>query len=573
VADDGRVDWLATPALDSPPAFAAILDPEKGGTLELAPTVPFETERCYVERSNVLTTTFKTADGAVRVTDSLNVGTAGRLPWGELARRVECLAGRVPMRWRVAPGDRFGTCRPWASCRRGQPVIRLGDQHVVVRAFDVGEPQVTGLRVEGSFDAEAGRPSGLLSFAYTDKEPVYLSLRDHIESRLDETVRSWRKWCGLIEYDGPWKEEVVRSALTLKLLIFSPTGAIAAAPTTSLPERIGGDRNYDYRYSWIRDSAFTIDALIRLGLHEEVHGALSWLLSTVEQTAPELHVFYGLDGRTASDLNELDLRGYRDSRPVRAGNSAETQRQFGNFGDLLEAIWYYVQGGNLLDETAGHTVRQLADQVCDVWQYEDSGIWELDQQRHYTVSKMGCWVALDRAVRLVEEGEVAARHVERWRQERDAVARWVNDRCWSEDRGAYTFYADGTALDASVTLAARNGFREVAGDRLLPTLRAIREELADGPLLYRYSGMRDQEGAFIACSFWLAEALAVAGRVEEGAELLEQMLGLSNDVGLYSEERDPSSGELLGNFPQGLSHLSLVNAATGIARARGGQRR
>jgi GH15 family glucan-1,4-alpha-glucosidase len=571
VARDGQVDWLAIPAMDSPPAFAGILDPDVGGAIELRPTVPFDVDRCYVERSNVLQTTFRTRDGVVRVTDSVNFGATGPLPWGELARRVECLSGEVPMSWSVRPGNRFGNAEPWAETRNGSPVLTLGDQHLLVLPFDVGEVIVDARGLGGEFTAGRDMQSGLLVLTYTDREPMFRSRRAAIETRIEHTIRTWQGWTQGVVYEGPWRDQVLRSALALKLLVYVPTGAVAAAPTTSLPEWIGGDRNWDYRYAWVRDSAFTVDAFVRLGLHEEMHEALAWLLRCAEQTSPELHVFYTLRGRVADRTTEVDLRGYRDSRPVRAGNTAEEQLQLGNFGDLLESVWYYVREGHLLDEGAGQMLAGIADRACDVWRREDSGIWELDHQRHYTISKMGCWVALDRAVQLAEHGQLPAAHIDRWRNERSAVRAWVEEHCWSAERRAFTFYAGSDALDASVLLAARNRFCSPDDKRLLATLEAVRDELADGPLLYRYSGMRGHEGAFVACSFWLVEALAKVGRVDEAAELMEGLLALGNDVGLYAEEMEPGTGAFLGNFPQGLSHLALVNAAS-VPELTGGPR-
>ena len=569
VARDGRIDWYALPTLDAPPVFAAVLDPNHGGEIALAPDGRYEVERSYLDGTNVLQTTFRTPDGVVRVTDVLAVGSAGPLPWGELTRRVECLAGEVSLSWSVRPGTRFGRARPWVTRRFGVPVLTLEDQHVAVLAFDLGDVQTDHHRVHAGVRLRAG-DIGLLALVSTDREPIRLPGRQELERRLDGTVREWSEWVSRLEYDGPWRDEVVRSALTLKLLIFAPTGAIAAAPTTSLPEQVGGSRNWDYRYSWIRDSSFTIDALIRLGMHEEVHAALSWLLDTIAETAPQLHVFYGLDGQVTEGESEVPMRGYRGSQPVRSGNGAADQLQLGNFGDLLESVWLYVEQGNAIDESTTSTLAAIGDRVCHVWRSPDAGIWELPQQRHYTISKMACWVALDRLVRLAECDQIASPHVDRWRAERDEVHAWVEQHCWSDRKGSYTFYAGGDDLDASVLLAARTGFADPAGDRMATTIEALRRELGEGPLLYRYTGMREQEGAFVACSFWLVDALARAGRDEEARTLMAELLDRANDVGLFAEEIDPATGSMLGNFPQGLSHLALVTAAASVQRNAGG---
>jgi GH15 family glucan-1,4-alpha-glucosidase len=562
VARDGRIDWWAVPTLDSPPVLAALLDPADGGFFDLAPTEDFEVTREYVEDSNVLATTFTTAGGAVRVTDALNVGVAGRLPWLELVRHIEGLSGRVPMRWRFEPGTRFGTARPWTRSEREATVLHVGDQHLALQAFDAGEPQIGAHSVAGEFTTDAGS-TGLLVTVATDHEPVFLPSRDHVAARLLRTVEAWRVWCSEIDYDGPWVDDVRRSALALKLLLYAPSGAIAAAPTTSLPERIGGDRNYDYRFAWIRDASFTLDAMMRLGLTEEVHAAVSWILDTLTETAPDIHVFYKLDGRADQTESEIDAPGYRGSAPVRVGNGAAKQSQLGTFGDLFEMIWLYVGDGHIIDADTERLLISLADHCCDHWRQADAGIWELEEQRQYTISKIGCWVALDRAVRLAEADQVLCRHIDRWRNERDEIHRWVDEHCWSKRKNSYTQYAGSDDLDAAVLLMARNGFAD--GPRLESTIDAIQQELSCGPLLYRYTGMIGKEGAFVACSFWLAEALVQVGRVDEARDLISSLFEQANDVGLYAEEIDPDTGEFLGNFPQGLSHLAAINAVTTYA--------
>ncbi len=567
VAGDGRIDWWPIPAMDSPPAFAALLDPSRGGYLVLTPAIAFTASRRYLPQTNVLETVFRTAEGCVRVTDALAVGAAGPLPWEELLRRVEGIDGEVPMRWEVAPGSRFGSAQPWTSQLDRATVIHLGDQHLGVMGFDIGEAQVSLHRVAGAFTATAGS-TGLLAVTSSDSEPLFLPERRDLEMHLDRTITRWREWSSCIGYEGRWRESVLRSALALKLLLYSPTGAIAAAPTTSLPERVGGEKNWDYRYMWVRDSAFTVDALINLGLHEEVQGAVSYLLEVVRESAPDLHVFYTLEGQVPQSHQELDASGYRNSVPVRSGNGAATQTQLGTFGDLFDTMWRYVHCGHLLDPPTGRLLAELADRCCDIWSRPDAGIWELPANRHYTISKMGCWVALDRAARLADEHAIATEHAERWRAQADEIRAWVNEHCWSEAKSAYTFYAGTDDLDAATLLAGQTGFDR--GSRLAGTIAAIRRELSDGPLVYRYSSMQDEEGAFLACTFWMVNALAQLDRKAEAAALMEEAIQLTNDVGLLSEQMDPGTRQMLGNFPQGLSHLALINAATSLDRCRAG---
>jgi GH15 family glucan-1,4-alpha-glucosidase len=388
-----------------------------------------------------------------------------------------------------------------------------------------------------------------------------------VYQRVDETVEWWHRWDRRIHYEGRWAGPVRRSALALRLLTSGTTGAILAAATTSLPERIGGTRNYDYRFAWVRDMAFTIGAMVDLHMEEEVHRSLSWLVSTVRRTAPDVHVFYTLGGDVAAACAAVPARGYRDSRPVLSGNKAERQTQLESFGALFDPIWSYAGQGNDLDDATADMVADCAHRVCDIWMRPDAGLWELTDLRHYTASKVGCWTALDRAVRLAEIGQVASRHADRWAHERDAIAEWVRRHCWSDAKGAYTFYAGTDDLDASTLLGARVGFDR--GERMSSTVDAVRKELGRGPLLYRYSGQEDEEGAFLACSFWMVQALAEVGRVREAAALMDELADLANDVGLYAEEMDPAARCMLGNFPQALTHLALVNAAVAVGRATG----
>jgi hypothetical protein len=566
---DGAVDWWALPAMDGTPVFGALLDPVRGGRLSVRPVADFEVSRRYPDEGGVLETTFVTADGTVRVTDSVNLGLGGMLPWAELARRVEAIDGAVPMRWVVVPGDRFETTAPFVPARCDTPLIRAGGQQIALVTDQVGAPRRCPGGFTGEFTARPGTP-GLLAVAATTREPTPVPPPDAVARRVENTARHWTEWRGLVDYDGPWRAAVVRSALVHKQLTLSSTGALQAAATTSLPERIGGSRNYDYRYSWVRDTAFALDALTSLGLRGEVHATLSFLLRSVAATAPDVHVFYTMDGRAGSgETSQVPLwQGYRGSSPVQVGNGAALQRQLGAYGDLLETVHRYVTHGNVLDAGSGRLVAQVADQVCRQWGEDDAGLWELSSVRPYTSSKIGCWAALDRAVRLAEAGEVPDVSVPRWRETAQEIRAYVDASCWSPAKDSYTFYAGTDDLDAATLLAARTGFCTGDDPRLHGTVEAIRRELsAGGPLLYRYSGMQEQEGAFVACSFWLVEALTVAGRLDEAREVMDGMVGYANDVGLFSEEIDPATGELLGNIPQALSHLALIGAAVRYTRA------
>jgi GH15 family glucan-1,4-alpha-glucosidase len=483
----------------------------------------------------------------------------------ELVRLVREVRGRVRMRYSLLPRFDFGLGETTLSRRDDAILAAHGSQTMAFRAWGAGDADISAGAVTGEFEVGAG-DTALLTCAFVDDQPVPLPPREEIEVRLERTADAWRRWISFHSYDGPWQEAVTRSLLALKLLIDAQTGAIAAAPTTSLPERIGGDRNWDYRYAWVRDSAFTLDALGAAGYREQVHASLSWALAASRRTHPRLDPFYALHGDVERAETKLELDGYRGSRPVRKGNRAAEQLQLGCYGNLLETIELYVRHGNALDEATRVQVGEIADEVCRIWGNLDSGIWELEELRHYTISKINCWVALDRALKLAADGEAPRDRMDGWRDEADRIREWIDRHCWSESRGSYTFYAGSDELDAAVLLAVRVGYLAPDDARLLSTIAAIRRELSSGgPLLSRYSGMESEEGAFLPCSFWLVEALARVGRIDEARETMAELLALANDVGLYSEEIDPSTGELLGNFPQALTHLSLVNAAHALA--------
>ena len=570
VAADGSVDFLSLPTLHSPTTFGALLDPEQGGRFTLAPRGEYEAARRYVRRTNVLETTYRTGDGVVRVTEALTLQDGGLLPWVELARRIEGVEGSVPMEWRLEPRFDWGREAPRIE-RSGDLLLAAGAGiQLAVHSWDAGEVEAEEEALGGSFAISAGERA-LLALVAAHEQPLHAPSREHVEARLDAATRVWERWLGMWAYDGPWEEEVARSALALKLLVYAPNGSIAAAPTTSLPEVIGGDKNYDYRYSWVRDSAFTLDALMRLGLPEQVHESFECLLRAVGQTAPDLRPFYDLDGCVPTRTETLDhLRGYRDSRPVRYGNAAGTQLQLGSWGDLLETADLYLSEGNILDDETGEMLAGCIDRVATLWPDEDSGMWELDELRHYTTSKIAVWMAFDRALGLAEQGQLPDGHVPQWREQRDRLHAWIEESCWSEELGAYRGWPGEESLDAGVLRAVRMRYPE--RERVGRTVDTIRERLAAAPgLVYRTSEHFGQEGAFVACSFWIVEALARLGRLEEACDAMEQVLPYANDLGLFSEQVDPGSGELLGNFPQGLSHLALINAAGAIqdAAARG----
>jgi GH15 family glucan-1,4-alpha-glucosidase len=564
VARDGSIDWLPFPSIDSPTVFGSLLDATRGGSFALAPELPYEVMRRYLPGTNILETTFTTDTGAVSVTDEMTVPAGGLVPLRELVREVKGLRGTVPMRWRVEPRFGYGARPTRLGRRRGIPVVESGADAVAVCSFDAGDPTIEDASVSGRFEIDGG-DKALVALSFAHQEPLVFPTRAEIERRTEETHATWNRWSACSDYRGPWKEAVDRSGLALKLLFFAPTGAVAAAPTTSLPEEIGGERNWDYRLSWVRDSAFTIDALLSVGCADEAEAFFWWLMQASQLTRPRLQVLYRLDGGPEAPERALDLRGYRDSRPVRVGNAAVEQLQLEIYGGVFEAAWLYASAGRHIDRDVGGRLAAMADLVCEIWGLPDSGIWEVRSDPvQFTQSKMMCWVALDRAVKLAEKGHIPDGHADRWRSEAAAIRTFVDGHCWSERLGSYVRAAGMEELDASILTGALFGYDDAREGRLSTTIDAIRRDLGRGPFLFRYlgeDGVSGREGAFLTCSFWLVEALVHARRTTEAAELMDQLVGLANDVGLYSEEIDPGDGTFLGNFPQALTHLSLIGAA------------
>ncbi len=561
IAPDGAVVWWCVPNLDSPPLFDSLLDASGGGFFTLQPIEGFRVDRHYRANSNVLETTFTTASGAVRVTEAMNSTLAGRLPWCELARRIEGVSGTVRMRARLVFGTRAETVSPWIQENRNGTIFHVGPVLGMVRASSnlrTMEESDRSITLEGTFHAGE---HGLIAIVAGEAQPLGVPDVEDINTRIDLGDEAWQGWAKGLRYEGPYREHLVRSALALKLLLFSPSGAIAAAGTTSLPERIGGKRNYDYRYAWVRDAAYTLDAFLRLNQIPEAQAALAWLVARLGEEG--VKVCYCLDGSPVPTVTPLTLPGYQGSQPVVTGNSAGAQHQHGVYGDIFQAASLFVQGGSVLDQSTASILSKIADECADRWHQKDSGLWELEELEHYTMSKISCWQALYRAVQLAEMGHLPSTCIPRWSRERDRIEVWVNEHCWSEKKQAYTFYAGSDRLDASLTLAAYFGFTQK--ERLSLTCTALQKDLQHGPWVYRYSGAEKQEGAFLTCTFWLAIALAKLGRQDEATSLMDEAFArLPAGVGILSEMIDVKTGDALGNLPQGLSHLAVVHALLSI---------
>ncbi|HGY9622783.1 MULTISPECIES: glycoside hydrolase family 15 protein [unclassified Pseudomonas] len=557
---DGSIDWWCVPHMDSPPLFDKLLAPETGGFFSITPSEPFVAERRYLPGSNVLETIFITSQGRARLTESLNSGPAGRLPWAELGRRIEGIEGKVDLDIAIDFGTQADTVSPYVAPNDNACVFHAGrilgmflhDHHVhIERKDDMGVRAVLSLA--------AGQRSVVAIIAGRD-EPLVVPPLALIDERIDGSHREWCQWSKGLVYDGPHQTQVIRNALALKLLLSSPSGSIMAAATSSLPERIGGSKNYDYRFAWIRDAGYTIEAFLGIGAQPEAKAAFTWLLRQLDEHGPR--VFYTLDGAIGDCVRPVDLPGYKNSPPV-VGNDARDQLQHGVFGDIFETARCFIDSGNILDSPSAMLLSGLADQCADCWRQQDAGIWELPEKQHYTMSKISCWQALSRAIELADGGHLPTTCRERWDRERQRIQAWIERHCWSEERQAYLFYPDSDRLDASLTLAVRFGYP--SKKRLRSTLETIDHDLGAGAFHYRYTDAQEEEGCFLACTFWLIEAWAILGNQERAeAAYADALEGLSHGVGIYSEMIDPQTGHYLGNLPQGLTHLAALKAAMAI---------
>ncbi|HEX8100683.1 MAG TPA: glycoside hydrolase family 15 protein [Actinomycetota bacterium] len=566
----GSIDWLCLPRFDDEPVFGRLVGGNEAGSFVLTVDDVRETRRRYRENSPVLETTW-TADGAeATLTEGLVSHVDRLVPQMLLVRRVEARGGPVKIRMRFDPrtglsGERLRAGRRSHAlmCFRGKLALAL-----------TTDPDV---QVEPGRDVdvwvEPGKPfTAVLGMA--DRQPMVFVDPERAFEMLDQTDRWWREWAKGIRYRGPLSPLVIRSLLTLRLLTYSPSGAPVAAPTTSLPEEVGGGRNWDYRFSWPRDASIGARSFLETGLVEESHSFLHWLLVASHLTRPKLQVLYTLDGNPGISERELgDAPGYRGSRPVRIGNGAASQHQLDVYGWVIDAAWYYEDSGNSLHGATWRVLRSFADLVADRWPEPDAGIWEVrGSPTQYVHSKLMGWAALDRALRLATSRRAKRSRVERWRRERDALATDIRARGFNSVKNAYTRSYGSKEMDAALLILPELEFEPPNSPRVIGTVDAIRRELsAGGPLLYRYPPGRDDlsggEGAFLPCSFWLVEALARTGRAEEARGLFEELGGRANDVGLFGEEMNPTSGEHLGNFPQALTHAALVQAALSLQRA------
>jgi GH15 family glucan-1,4-alpha-glucosidase len=589
VGMNGSIDWLCFPAFDSPSVFGAILDDKKGGRFQICPRAEEVTyKQFYWPDTNVLITRFLSPDGVGEIADFMPVDEPDR--WHgqhQLIRRVRVVRGTQAFRM---------LCRPAFNYGRDDHRIKKCDQGVVFHspglslALSTKVPLKVGSAQEVSAEFvlnENDTATFLLHQVSADSDCGDGLTEAEADDLFQSTVRYWRRWISKCTYVGRWRETVHRSALVLKLLTYEPTGAIIAAPTCSLPENIGGGRNWDYRYTWIRDAAFTLYALMRIGFTEEAARFIEWLEARTHELAPDgsLHIMYGIDGR--HDLREeiLDhLEGYRGSRPVRIGNGAYNQHQIDIYGELLDSIYLYNKYGTPISHALWKEARRMLKWVCKNWQTKDYGIWEVrGEPQHFVYSKLMCWVALDRGLRLAEKRSFPADR-DLWLENRDAIYSDILTHGWSKKLQAFSQYYGSESLDAANLLMPLVFFVSPTDPWMLRTIEAVARAPAKGGLMsnslvYRYhsktevDGLEWDEGTFNMCTFWLVEAMTRTGRtdkrqLEQARLIFEGMLGYANHLGLYAEETGPC-GEALGNFPQALTHLALISAAFNLDRALG----
>lgn len=564
----GSIDWMCAPAFDSEPLFGKLVGGPAAGSFAITIDDVVQRSRKYLGSGAVLETTIGAANGRGRLTEGMVVEVErSLLPQTVLVRRLTCDAGQVAARIRFDPKRGFAGRSPRAARRAGSLVCEWGSVAVALQSFPEIEISPGD---EVVVELDAGTELTMV-MTIADRSPAVLVGRDRAAQLLERTGEWWERWSANIDYDGPFRGAVLRSLITLQLLTFSPSGAPIAAPTTSLPEQIGGGRNWDYRFSWPRDASIGLAAFLALGQPDLAHSFMHWLLHSNRLSRPRVKVLYTLYGKAPPKEREVrGVPGYRASLPVRIGNEARTQHQLDVYGWVVDAAWLMTKSGHELHPETWRAIRGMADFVVRHWEEPDAGIWEVrGRPAHYVHSKMMAWLCLDRALGIAAIRGVQSRRTRAWTKERDRIKHDVLERGFDAKIGSYVRSYGTRETDAALLILPVLEFDD-SPDRVIATIDEIRSELeVEGGLLYRYRRGADHmgggEGAFLPCSFWLVQALARTGRRVEATTLFEQLLERANDVGLFSEEIDPASGELLGNFPQAFTHATLVQAALSLS--------
>jgi GH15 family glucan-1,4-alpha-glucosidase len=571
VTTDGTLDWLCLSRPEGPPYFGALIGGERGGRFAIRPLDAGPARRRYREGSAILETTWTTRSGVARLTEGMVLDISRRLlPQALVVRRLEAVEGEVRAEVLFDPRRDLAEPPTRVAGRAGALIVEWGSTALLL-CTDPGLELAPGRTAEVT--VRPGRPA-TFSLAVADRAPGVLLSASAAWSAVEECDAWWRSWTDGLDWTGPQPDPVIRSLITLRLLTFTPSGAPVAAPTTSLPEEVGGERNWDYRFAWPRDASLGISAFLGAGRDQEALAFLRWLTVASRLSRPRVQVLYDVLGRPGvNEVERTDVPGYRDSHPVRMGNAACGQHQLDVYGWVVEAGWHLAQHGPGLDRHLWSAVQHWADFVCGCWRHPDAGLWEgRGEPTHHVHSKLMGWRALDRALGLTRGHRARGRRVARWERERRALADDIRTRGVDPVRGVYVRRYGSSELDAALLMLPSIGFEPPDAPRVRATVDAIRSELdAGGGLLYRYppgsDGLSGGEGAFLACSFWLVTALCRLGRVDEAGELFDSLCGRANDVGLFGEEIDPATGAHLGNFPQALTHSSLVEAALALRAA------
>ena len=580
VSRTGSIDWACPRRFDAGSCFARILDWEHGGHYSITPTDLSEPPtRSYVDGTMVLATTFRSGEGECVLYDCCTMRRGGASnPRREVLRIVEGVRGRVELRVHLVARFDYGQLKPWIRHHGHRLYSATGGDDALVICSDVDLKRVDDHDLEAVFSVTEGQR---VHFSVAGADPAAIDRQPHdpptpakLDERLQDTIKWWRRWHGQGELDGPYADACMRSALVLKALTNAPTGAIVAAPTTSLPEAIGHERNWDYRYSWVRDSQFTVRSLHELGFEKEADGFRRFVERSAAGSVENLQIMFGVGGEHRLPELELShLEGYKNSSPVRIGNAAAQQLQLDVFGYLLDLAWEWHEMGSSPDDDYWRFLLALVDAAAERWKEPDSGIWEMrGEPRHFIHSKAMCWVAVDRGLQLADDSMRRA-PTKRWKAARDEIRHELETEGFDADANTFRQSYGSTDVDASLLLLPNFGFVAYDDPRMIGTTDAVRRELdVGGGLLRRYKGddsLAGEEGTFLACSFWLVECLAHQGRIDEAGRVFERAAGTANDLGLFSEEVDIRDGSLLGNFPQGISHFSHVAAAVALTRKSG----
>jgi GH15 family glucan-1,4-alpha-glucosidase len=582
VSKYGSIDWCCLPEFHSSSVFAALLDRKKGGYFSIAPVQENKSSQRYLPDTNVLETSFTTEGGVVKIIEAFTAMSeetkkAALFPDHEILRIVEGVTGAVRMKLDYSPRVFYGRDIPVLTDRKKLGVHFGWKENICVLLTTLDPDKIkiefNAGRAVAEFDVKQGERI-IFSLSYSNQSPAVLpELKETAWTRMQQTIHYWRDWIGKINYAGVYEKEVRRSVLALKLLAHAPSGSIIAAPTTSLPETPGGERNWDYRFCWLRDASFTTRVLVKLGFEEEAHAYMNWILHATQITRPKLQVVYSVYGHSRLKEETIDwLAGYKNSKPVRIGNKADGQFQLDIYGEVLDAVYTYAPLVKKFDKDSKKFVIGLGEVICKLWSKPDNGIWEIRSSLvHHTHSKVMAWVGLDRLIKLCSKYEWNEAPVRKFTNTADAIRNSIEQYGYNSSLVSYTRELNGNNIDASLLTLPLVEYCDPASARMISTAELIYERLSKNTLIYRYrdvnDGLAGEEGSFVVCNFWLAENLVKSGNLKEAIKVFDTVLKHASPTGLLSEEIDPESHILLGNYPQGFSHIGLINAALSINEA------